>query len=425
MKIKLSRIHSMIIYFIVFYMLNKNLWDYFFGSLVKNIYYALIVVFGIIEIIRLSINKKYRFPTICFILYAIVILVNGYILSNTEQRQVGYMEYLIYPMCFFALLYFEKTHFNYSNLIHKLMIWGGVTSFLAMYEYISKKPILSTGSTRIYTYYDGTSSYRAGVFIGSPMILAIVLGVMLVIAFYFYHFEKKKRYLFLIVLLLLGIIFTGSRAPLISAIAGILLMYYSFSKYNKAGRKTQISLMIGFFVSVLFLLFLSIAPDFSTGITFVDNTISRFSSVFNFSSEWGNKERLLRWAYYINVFKHNCLTGIGIATTSAEVQTNINVTAHGITTESGILARLVETGIIGTLPYYFFFLGFSILALKEMRKYIKCGFNEYFVVVGILCLFLIEDIVLQISLDIFGTFIIYLIIALAIGIGKEYSIEVT
>lgn len=415
--IKISSLKKVIIYYIFIYMLNKNLWDYLFGPAAKNLYYSVLLVSAAIGIIKMCSekSKEKKIIVLSFIIYSIVVIWNGIALSNIEQRSVGYIKYLIYPLIFFSVYSIKYKKIDFDQLMDFFMKWAGVTSVLGVYEYIIKKPIIPTSSTRIYVYFDGTSSYRACVFIGSPMILAIVLAVALVVTFYYYHFRKKFIYCGLIILILIGIFVTGSRAPLISAVVGLFIMYYKLEKFSKIGPRTTLTLIWCFCSGLLMILTFCVFPDIQIGIPPVDNIISRFSSVFNFSSEWGNVERLARWSYYIGVFKRNMLTGIGLATTSAEVASNVNVTAHGITTESGVLGHLVEIGLIGSIPYYSFLFSCIYSVQKKTKKFVKQGTYMYFMICGIISLYLIEDVVLQISLDIFGQFIIFFFLALLIN----------
>lgn len=415
--VKIEQIKSILCYYIIFYMLNKNLWDFLSGSILKDIYYSIIILCGIFGILKMLISKNHKYKTIAFmfLIYVVVIFVNGIFLANQNQKSVGYKEYLLYPLVCFAIIALSNKSISFRKMSLILLGWAVITSILALYEYIVKSPILPTSSTKITIYYDGTSSYRASVFIGSPMILAILLAIILVIAFYYYHFKKKKKYIIYIFVIIIGILVTGSRAPLVSAVAGILMMYYQIGKHHMMSSKTTSKILALFFVSILFILFITVVPDFKTGLSFVDNVISRFSSVFNFHSEWGNLERLLRWQYYIGIFIQHPFCGIGIATTSAEVLSNVNVTAHGITTESGVLARLVETGIVGAFPYYLFLVNCILLGLKNTKKKLPINCNFFYIVCGVVCVYLVEDIVLQISLDIFGQFIIFLILGLSMS----------
>ena len=411
MKISIPKVQEFILYVMVFYVLNKNLWDWLLKGLFKNMYYVMVAVGFLLCFIHFFSNKKIRAIFITFFLYAFVIVVNGFVLSNGEQRSVGYIEYITYPMAFFALLFYMKGCKNINKLLNNMIIWSAFTSVLAIIEYAMRKSILPDFEGRIYTFDNGSTSYRSTVFIGSPMMLGVVLGVVLLIAVYYYHLLKNKVYRYIIILDFIGLFCTGSRGPLICTVLGIIIMYYYYYRKGNLKKNTMVLIFLLAMFSIFFVLALALFPNVKTGNNTIDFMIYRFSSAFNFQTEWGNVERSARWEYYINMFLDKPISGYGIATTSAAVETNKAVSIHGITTESGVLARLVETGLIGTISYYLFI----ILCIKNvLKKNIKYLSDEQIVVVGGIALILVEDIILQISLDLFCTFIFFFIMAYGI-----------
>ena len=148
--------------------------------------------------------------------------------------------------------------------------------------------------------------------------------------------------------------------------------------------------------------------------------ISRFSSVFN-TKEYGNAERLTLWAYYLNKFSQKPIMGYGIATTSALIATNTYATYNNIVTESGVIARLVETGLMGTLTYYCFMLTVleSSIQGSLKTKYEGTYRNTAIFVIGVVVLILLEDIILQISLDLFCTFALWMILAFSLSMRMK------
>ena len=411
------------LYIIVIYILNKNLWDFLLGALGKIVYYFIIAIFGIAGLMSFFRKKETRKIAIAFILYVVVIVLNGFVISNSDQRAVGLMEYLVYPLPFFAITYLMNMKQNYNGILIMFVRWGVFTSLLAIVEFIRKVPLISNVASTTYHYYNGrvvVSAYRPVVFIGSPMILAILLGIALVLAVYLYEFEKKRKYRYSIFLILIGILTTGSRAPLLSAVIGIIIMFFYKEQLGRGNKKFILGITLSAVCLFAFFILSQVFPNFKTGISLIDTIVLRFSTTFNFQHEWGNVERLARWSYYIGQFFKKPIVGYGIASTSAAVTSNQLVTLHGITTESGVLARLVETGIIGTsLYYYVFFLSIS-LSFKRLKKRVRNGDNEYFFAfIGCVWLFIIEDMVLQVSLDIFATFAIWFIVAFAFNVIRS------
>jgi hypothetical protein len=393
---------------LIFYILNKALWDYISLGYIKYLYYGLVffgAMFGMLRMLKgQSGKRKY---VILYFLYSIYVLINGFVFSNSDQRSVGFVKYITYPLVFFSLYYYMNGKVYGNKLLRSIAYWGTITSIFALFEYVRKAPILPTASSAITIYYNGASSYRASVFCVSPMILAVLLAIAFNVCVYLYRFEKKSKYLAMALIIVLGVFSTGSRAPFVSMIMGLLIMYYYIFKEGLAKKKTYMWFFFMFVVALIVVFVLMAFPNIETGIAGIDNIIKRFSSTFDFNSEWGNVERLTRWGYYLGVFFNNPIFGIGLATTSAEVATNINITAHGITTESGIIAHLVETGLVGTVLYYIMLYPKFGLFIKKIRKTKGEECKEMFVVVAALVVFLIEDMVLQISLDIFCNFILW------------------
>lgn len=421
MKVKVPSLKLYIFYFMVIYILNKNLIDAVTFGLSKMTYYFLLML-GTLGAAKLILGKykQLRISILFFLIYLAIVVLNGIFLANEEQRSVGYMTYIVYPLAFFAILYYMEGRRSHQKIFRFVCLWGPITSILAIMEYIRRIPILPSGVTRIYTFYDGTSAYRASVFIGSPMILAVVLAVSAVLALYFFRCEHKKKYLLAIILDLVGIFCTGSRGPLVCVVVGFFAMYVAYYRNNKLYSKTILYIMMmGMAVGFIAMLYVAI-PGFSIGVSAIDNIVSRFASTFNFQSEWGNVERIGRWTHYIGEFLERPVAGVGIASTSAVVSSNVNVTAHGITTESGLLARLVETGLIGTISYYAFIwnlFGFGIRGIR--KKGILDIYSQYYFIIGGFILILVEDIILQVSLDIFCMF--FMCLFLAEFVDMEYN----
>lgn len=291
MRISISKLHRIILYFMIFYVFNKNLFDFVTFNITKSVYYVVVFIGAEICLTKLILNSKYRKIAMAFILYVGVILANGLLYADAEHMSVGVIEYITYPLVFFALLYYFKSINDYYRLFLSIIYWSGLTSILAVVEYITKKSLLTQTASSMYTYYNGLSSFRAVVFVGSPMMLGILLAVSLLVTVYFVNAYKNKKLYKIIVLDLLGLMATGSRGPLLFCFVGIVIMYVYFFKLRMVGKSTFIKILLLVMVAFSFTMVLLINPEFSIGIPEVDTLISRFSSVFN-TKEYGNAERL-------------------------------------------------------------------------------------------------------------------------------------
>lgn len=404
----------------IFYVFDKNLIDLMTFGLSKTLYYAIVFIGAILCMIRLAANSKYRKIVVYFVVYVAVIIVNGILYADAEHMSVGVIEYISYPLAFFALLYYFRAEKNYDKLFLRIVYWGGITSILAVIEYLTKKSLLTQTASSMYTYYNGLSSFRAVVFIGSPMMLGILLAVSLIVAVYYLNVYKKRKLYIIVILDLMGLMATGSRGPLLFCIVGIAVMYIYFFKQKIVGKNTFLKIILLVMLAFLFVVILIINPEFSIGVPAIDTLISRFSSVFN-TKEYGNAERLTLWAYYLNKFSQKPIMGYGIATTSALIATNTYATYNNIVTESGVIARLVETGLMGTLTYYCFMLTVleSSIQGSLKTKYEGTYRNTAIFVIGVVVLILLEDIILQISLDLFCTFALWMILAFSLSMRMK------
>lgn len=406
-------------YFMIIYILNKFLFDYLSREMTQPVYYIIVAIGTILYFFNQILKSRHIDKgSTSFLIYMFLIIVNGIFLANNDQRPVGIIQYITYPLSLFALLYYSRGYTQWNRLEKFLVAWGGVISILAVIENLTKRPLLPNTSYSfiynnqapgVYVYYDGTTSFRASVFQGSPMILAIMLGASFLVSFHLSFITKKSRYKLSALIIVLGILSTGSRAPLLlTFITALILysMYYKNGLLNKTKKDNFIFIFLILFV--LFVILITFGNYINTGIKSIDNIIHRFSSVFNFTSEWGNLERINRWTFYIKRFLNKPFFGYGIASTNATVKTNINIDAHGITTESGVLCRLVETGLIGTCSFYIFIKQYYDKAFKK-NKVNSLLFKSIFL------LFLFEDIILQILTELLPSFYFYLIICMAIN----------
>ena len=408
-----------IMYFMIFYILNKNLFDLISFGVLKYLYYGVVVIGSVLGIIE-SFRKQSRTPfLIAFLVYALIVVANGLLTFDSERFVVGLTEYLSYPIVFFPLLYFSKGFkktIQIRKLLYSIIIWGALASLLAVFEYITKQSILYGTSVATYKFFDGTESYRAGVFIGSPMILAVVFGSILILSVFFFEARKQGWMVIPIILLLVGIFATGSRGPLLFTFIGVIFEYILLVS-NHFARAGKLRIVIALVVFAFIFIVLCVAIDVKFGNPVIDNVISRFASVFNLEEE-GNGGRIMIWSYYIGKFFENPIIGYGISATSYKVVNNMSHFIGYFTiivAESGLLTRLVETGLLGTISYAIFlatsiFYGCRMHQRKGKDRYLN---SLNIVITGIMVLFVLEDIILQISNDIFANFIVFMFISLS------------
>lgn len=407
----------------LWYILNKNLFDWMTFGVSKACYYLLIFAGAAMGALAMLRNPRLRAVVYAFGVYCVVIVLNGLFLSNFDQLKEGIKTYLTFPLPLFALWYFLRQKKNHVRLLKSMVLWGCITSVLGIYEYFAMHSVLPGFEGRIYTFANGSSAYRATVFVGSPLMLAVLLGASLILCVFFLHREKKLLYAPAAAVILAGLLCTASRAPLVLTVLGIGVMYLQFLRQGTLSKKLVYGMLIAVGCVVLVLTIFIIFPELSTGNETLDFMIYRLTSTFDFSGEWGNSGRMKIWKHYIGEFVKRPVFGYGIATTSAEVASNRLICFGGfwqIVTESGVLARLVETGILGTAAYYVFVLLCvkSILFPSLPRPRRVARNSLLFALTGVLVLLFAENIVLQITLDIYCMFL--LCFTAAYGMNMRY-----
>ena len=403
------------------YILNKQLWDWMTCGVSKIVFYLLLLIGAGFGIVMLWREKRFRGIPISFGIYSIIIVLNGIVFSNAEQFKVGIKSYLLYPIALFALVYYMKDIKNLQYSFKPMIYWGSITSVLAIVEFALGQSVLPGYIGRTYTFANGASVYRSTVFIGSPLTLAVALGSSVIITLFFLHKEKKMWLFFAMCLQVIGILCTSSRAPLVFTVCGCLIMGILFWREGSVSNKI-VKILVGIMAgAILVLVWLMCNPEFKTGIDTIDYFIYRITSMLDFTGEWGNVGRIKIWTYYIEQFKKAPFLGYGIASTSAEVLSNRLIDFGGfkqIVTESGVLARLVETGIVGTLGYYIFIgncIWTGYISVFEKKVYME---HERILLagIGVVALVFLEDIILQVSLDIFVVFVLMYVLAYAISL---------
>lgn len=414
MIIKIKDIYKHLFLMSIFYMYTKDLLDSLPGGLFKLFFYAVVFVGIVMFFLETLIQTKKAdfFVMIGFLSYLVYIIYNGKVLSNKEQFSQGMLEYVLYTFYFLAaVFYIRKGNVVLSDL-KRFIYLGDLISVLALVEYVSKTSIIPADNYSIYYFAGGYSSFRARVFCVSPMTLCMMLGLLLLLSCYFVIVERdNKDFIFKCspIILLIGMLCTGSRGPLIGTMTGVCVLIGLNWMKEPLTRHRGIKTLFYGSIIILFLIILQINGGLATirtGIEGIDNIIMRFSSSTDFSNEWGNVARLEIWTEYIGVFLNNFWNGIGIAQTSSTVVTNVRRV-----TESGLLKRLVETGMIGFILYI---IGVLLPIVKNTiakRAHDTVTSSEKLLIVSVFFAIGIEDIVLQMFADVMAMYIFWSIVA--------------
>lgn len=410
MKITTKLLYKYIFIFTLLYVYTKALWDTYLGAFGKYIFYGAVII-GIFMYALSSISNRRRKDLIVlcgFTIYAIYIFLNGKALSNSAQFSQGMLEYILYTFYFLSCSYYaRKGEINENDLI-KFVYLGAFLSLLAVYEYVTRSGLVPDSAYGVYYFAGGFSSFRARVFCVSPMSFCMMLGILFVFSFYMIIVNKYKNLIIPSVLILVGMFCTGSRGPLVGTVCGIIVMICLIWCRNPLTRKKAERTLLLFLISLplLLVLYVLVSSGINTGIEQIDNVIKRFSTITDFTYEWGNVARLRIWSKYIEMFINNFWTGIGISQTSSTVATNILQV-----TESGILKRLVETGILGTL-IYLGFICYPVIKYSVKKNNQRTQSDFKMVIISLIVAIGVEEVVLQLFADVMNMYVFWTFIAI-------------
>ena len=269
-----------------------------------------------------------------------------------ESSLYAIFEYVFYAFFIFAVLYILKeVNMDYIMSIYELV--GLILSAEAIWEFIS-------GNILYRPYTDFQVMRRSYGLIGSPLSLGMVLACIAMIALHRGRNEHKFHYING-VLAIAGMICTQSRGPFVGLIVGLLIKAYieERMKSREAGRAIIKTIYKVLFVIILLYIIVLV---FARNSKIVSDLVERVQTIF----VWGetgtsNYTRTLRWKNAFIIFEHYPILGYGVSSTGPHAVT-------GVITESGLLKKLVEIGVIGFSTYYIVYVSECFHSLKRAEK---------------------------------------------------------
>lgn len=397
MKIKLSK-NDPIITALCFYFMSKMLWDSFLFGIFEAISLMLICYAIVMYFIR-EIKYKNVIIIVLFATFSGYILIDCIFKCSAQYTFRAIYEYIFYSLMIFAMSYYLGKCKNIEKLIQKIHAFGFVIVALSWYEYLTKNYLIGDFHNEIF-YSDATYTFRAAVFSRSYLSHGMVIGFVSLCAYYLFLKTNNKAYLLSSLFCWVSILTTSSRGPLVATFLALILAYiinqYRISKKKKKEKRVVVWLV------VLCLLLAGVAilkSTFTVGNETINYFLYRARQIINWTSDAGNVGRLHIWQRTIEWFKTDVFFGIGPSKTGSWGEAALGVT------ESGVLKRLCELGIIGFTIYYlfiFFVMKKGIKNYKSADRQKKINYILYFSIV--ICV-LINDITLQSTEEIIVSFI--------------------
>ena len=392
----------------IIYYTSKLLWD----TLIPSVFSLLFIGITFIYVIKYLFSplKKNDLALIAFsLIFGIYIIMNAIFKDDSAQRLRAIYEYILYAFPLLGFLYIYP-RVDLLNIAKKLSVYGIVIACLSWYEYFSRRfiiPIHNSGGIL----YGGSYAFRSAVFSRSALSHGIVLGFFSLLLFYVYINEKSKRNLIFTLFAFVSILTTSSRGPLVATAAGILISYFVHLRVNENGSMKQY-LGIAFLVLVLVGIVFFMNSSFVTGNEMIDYFLLRIRTITDWSGDAGNVGRISRWNWSIQLYNTNKLWGIGPSKTGSWGDASIGVT------ESGVLRRLCELGLVGFGLHYSFIIATIICSIKKMKYLSKSLQNSVILFWGLLAMVLINDITVQSTEEPTVCFIMWFAVAGLIAMTK-------
>lgn len=367
MKGKGFRLNNTIIVIIcTIYYTTKMLWDYFFPYIFELFFLATLTVyaFGFIRIAIKRHIKQDRKLLIAYIIFVFFIIFR--LIFSDEIKYVGKA---IYEYCFFFLALLSLIHMidkaDLKKVFKALSVVGIILVVFTWIEYLRKIYFIPRESAvSVNDYLNGVYGFRAAVFSRSYLHHGIVIGFYSLVYFAQYYITRKKVWMLPAILALLTINTTGSRGPLVAI--GIAWFVFYFCYNNKTGKFTMKKIVV---VTTIFIvaaiLYILLTTNIETSIPMVNHFLHRFRGIIDWTGEAGNRGRLVIWNNVFDIFLKNKIWGVGVS------QTGSYNSDYGVT-ESGLLKRLVETGVTGFIIYY----NIIILTIVSAKKRMDNGQNH-------------------------------------------------
>lgn len=371
------------------YILMRPVLDVYISSSYKFIFIIILVMTAGIGFMSTQVRRKIGTNEIVLmILFYIYVIINAFVCGRTELLYLGIERYIFLTLPLFAMPIVYK-RLNWQKLLKVLSIFGIIDAICSIIEFVTHRALFPAANvdSRVEMHMSSYHIVRTYGLNGNYFLLAEILSVCGLASFYLIRFKHERKWIIAFAIITIGVLSTGSRGYYVSYGVGLLIMYLSENNHMKVTRKQ----LYKFFVLVIIIcmvLYFLIGTNILTGNEKVDQIVVRFRMIFNFTTEDGNIGRISKWKWAIQEWANNPLFGNGACCTDTRYS------GYYMVTESGVLKRLVELGLVGTILQY---TTMFIPLYKGIKKYLRNGRKDSIVVLclSILACFLVEDTILQ------------------------------
>ena len=392
--------------YIVFYISTISLWNSLFGSLnvFRLFFYAIILAFSILPFFI----KKITSIHLVFGLYCVYclfsLLIGGYKGNYLDILQ----SYILMPLLFFGITFLLK-YVKPIILIKVLVFFGAILSVFAFFEFSTG--MFFMGVTHGSYLSNGMTMYRSRVFADNDLTFGCQLAVSSILSAGLFLKEKNKKRFFWLILFLLSfaaMLTTGARGPMVGCIVGCVVLLFPYFVIKK--KKILFCLFLLLLVISVALLLFALSNGALKSIFDSYPLLNRIISTFDWSKDLGNLGRLAKWNYYITIFLQEPVFGHGVLF--------VDNSTMGVT-ESGLIQRLVEIGLIGYLLYLLFIL---LIVIRSFKDFKKLSISNRIIVLSAICAAIaifVEDLVLQVFTSTIVNVLLWSCLAISYYIGLK------
>lgn len=386
MKIKIC-IKNIGLFISLIYVLLRPFLNTYFTEGVKYIFVLVIVYYVLLFLTNKRLLKKYSIPLCFTAIFWVYVSISSLSHGGFELLTYSLERYMFYTTAFFVFPV-ATTKINWKFLMNFMILYGVVDAFFSITEFITHKQILAIGGvTHNVVQLYGDNSIRTFGLNGDYFLLAELLSVCAFCSFYMYKETVKKSYLIAFLIVAVGIFSTGSRGYYVAFSLGMLAFLYCDMKKRGVNKYFIIRTFALAFLALSMVIFIFFT-NISIGIGAVDTVLNRFRSITDFSDNAANVTRYKIWIESLNEWKNHLWFGNGASSTDMRYSLFKGVT------ESGVLKRLVELGLIGTLLQYLTMFYPLLHGIKEYTAS-RPGHTINILFISIIVMLMTEDCILQ------------------------------
>ena len=197
----------------------------------------------------------------------------------------------------------------------------------------------------------------------------MLLAAGFCIAFSGYISNRKKRWLILSLVLFLAVILSGKRAHfLFCGFAAILLLYLSYKEKSIINKWLRLLLVIGFVLIVGYVVVNLRGQDIGI--------VSRFADISE--ADDVSRGRFALWLGGLYSFLHHPIIGIGWKQFCRQIGPHIQYGSLLYDTHNVYIQLLCETGIIGALVFFMWFVRIFATTMRQFKQYRGKKDNQFF-----------------------------------------------